>query len=118
MGSIGAAKNNTRNVPSVTTEVQNTTSYRMGMTKEERRQWTENAPVGTKIEGLVDRRTGRSIEVEKVTGYSMPRATLGGGVSRLQETYWTVNGSKDPYINRTLREAEEGTSKYYRFRRS
>ena len=28
MGSIGAAKNNTRNVPSVTTEVQNTTDTR------------------------------------------------------------------------------------------
>ena len=42
MGSVGAAKNNTRNVPSVTTEVQNTTSYRMGMTKEERRQRSSN----------------------------------------------------------------------------
>jgi predicted ABC-type ATPase len=89
--------------------------YKSGMSKEERKAWLENAPVGTKISGLYSKRTGNEISVEKQEGYHQIYGGVGAG-TKIKETYWTIEGSKTTTPAKTLREAEEGTNKYYEFR--
>lgn len=108
MGSVGAQRNSTGNSTSG--------GYRPGMSKEERKTWLEEAPVGTKITGFVSNRTGNPVTIEKVTAYRTIYGGVGAG-SKVQETYWEINGSKEPYMASTLRTAEEGTNKYYRYSR-
>lgn len=93
-----------------------TSVSRLGtMSKEDRRAALDNAPVGTRISGLISKRTGNEVHVEKVEGYSRVYGGIGAG-SSIKSTVWEVEGSTDPYISRTIRTAVEGTNKYYTVR--
>lgn len=82
------------------------------MTSANRDKYLNEAPVGTKIKGLYSKRSGREVTVEKQEGYLMAW-DLGGNVGRRKDTYWTFNGSKEPYTASEIRKAFDGTSNYY-----
>ena len=106
MGSLGAGKNTSGKG----------SGYRMGMSKEERNEWLDNAPVGTRINGMFYIDSDNEVIVEKVEGYKTVHGGIGAG-SKIHEVYWTIGGYKSPYISRILRTAEEGTNKYYKFKK-
>jgi len=85
------------------------------MTREERKQWLENAPAGTKITGLYNKSgpyAGEEVEIEKKSGYKK-QPDITGRLGAVEFSEWTNGGYADPYMAKTLREAFEGTSKYY-----
>lgn len=111
------AKNNTApEVKKVESKSKNASNeYKLGMSREERKAWLENAPVGTKISGLYSKRTGNEITVEKREGYRQIYGGAGAG-TKIKETYWAIEGSETTVPAKILREAEEGTHKSYEFR--
>lgn len=86
------------------------------MSREERIQYLNDAPVGTKISGLVSIRSGMEQVVEKHEAYSRVYGGVGAG-SAILETYWTIGGSKDNYISSTIKDAADGKSRYYKLKR-
>ena len=75
----------------------------------------ETSLVGTKITGVYYKRSGLEVIIDKRSGYRTGW-DLNGTVGRTAFTEWAVAGYEDPYIKRTLREALDGTSKYYSFK--
>ena len=83
------------------------------MSKEDLKKFLDDAPAGTEIKGLCSKRTGNELVVKKHEGYKAVYGGIGAG-TRIKESYWQVDGSPDHYISVTIREAINGTSKYYK----
>ena len=94
------------------TESKDTAASLGTMSKEDRRKFLDEAPAGTKLSGLYDLRTGSELTVEKQSGYS-DVFTRYGTREKLAYNDWYIAGVKQPLMSRTLREAAEGTNKYY-----
>lgn len=86
------------------------------MSRDERREALDKAPVGTTVSGLISKRTGQEVHVEKVREYNRIYGGTGAGTS-VARTEWQVEGYADPYFARTLRTAADGTNKYYKMRK-
>lgn len=82
------------------------------MSKDGRKAWLENAPNHSTIKGLFSLRTNQEQVIEKVSAVVKGTGSMSYGMTR-QESYWTLAGAKEPYISKTLKEAANGTSKYY-----
>lgn len=87
---------------------ENTADTISKMGRDERRNYLNDAPVGTKIGGYYSLRTGEEVTVEKTEGYT-DVFTQAAGRQKLHETYWSINGQRDNLPARTLRTAGEGT---------
>lgn len=81
------------------------------MTKEERVKYLDEAPVGTKISGIYDLRTGNELTAEKQSGYSDSFGAWGR--QKVESTEWYLGGVKQLTMARTIRQANDGTSPYY-----
>ena len=81
------------------------------MSKEERRSFLSDAPVGTTIDGVYDKRTGEPVKVEKVEYYAEsthPQATS----RRTRRTEWQVDGhGPGPYLS--VQDVLAGKNRYY-----
>lgn len=82
------------------------------MSKDERLDWLNTAPDGSKITGLYSIRSDFEQRIEKRSGYKKVYGGIGAG-SSLSYSSWYVAGYEDPYISSTIRKAYDGTSKYY-----
>ena len=91
-------------------------AYKLGtMTKEERNNWLNDAPDGSTITGLYNKDgpyTDIEITIRKESGYEKLYGPMSGNTP-IRYSEWKKAGYKDPYISRTIRDASEGTSKYY-----
>lgn len=82
------------------------------MSKEDRLNWLQSAPDDSKIYGLIDKRTGREVIVRKRCGYVRSSSYLNTYDSR-NFGEWLISGYADPRISATIKQATDGTNKYY-----
>lgn len=82
------------------------------MSKEDRLNWLQSAPDDSRIYGLINKRTGEEVIVRKRCGYVRSSSYLNTYDSR-NFGEWLISGYADPIISTTIKQATNGTNRYY-----
>jgi hypothetical protein len=90
----------------------------VGLTKPEIRKKIDSLPVDTLITGVRSHsdRSGMDIHIKKTSGYASNYFNPVGSPHDFKnmEVYWTIEGSKHPYIVSDIYEIVTDTNKYYK----
>ena len=88
-----------------------------GKSREEIKQILEDAPVGSEVLHIRNLKNRFNMDelIRKKQAYKSNYFNPVGAPGDFNnlDTYWTVDGSEDPYIDKTIYTAINGTNKYY-----